>query len=265
MSCRLAVHQPKSGLPVELLHRIKSDISARRNLDTYVATVIAIVFAALGVVGDIVPDSLKWSALFAGVGMLLFRITLPARPGRSADQIFADRAEYDASPLPRLLNSATQLWIFAPSAINILSPQNCEAIRQKVLSKSGGDVRITVLDPNNDAAVALAVKQLDESLQYRMQGFRPSLAASTHQLETMAQWQVAGVFSYGYLDYNPGFSLVAINPHHRDGRVIVELHGFRNESTASRMHFTLTRSESDRWYQYWVNQFEEIWNTRLQP
>ncbi len=81
----------------------------------------------------------------------------------------------------------------------------------------------------------------------------------------MAQWQVAGTFSYGYLDYNPGFSLVAINALHADGRVIVELHGFRNESTGSRMHFTLTRRDSERWYQYWIGQFEQIWEASRRP
>ena len=189
---------------MDILRRIKADILARRHLDTYVATVIAIVFAALGTVGDIVPDGLKWSALFAGMAMLLFRITLPDRPGRTVDELFADRSAYDAPPLPELLTSATQLWIFGPSAINILSPQNCEAIRQRVLHKGAGDVRITVLDPDNEAAVALAVQQLDQSLLFPVQGFRASLGASVELLRTMAQWQVAGTFSYWYLDYNPG-------------------------------------------------------------
>jgi hypothetical protein len=247
------------------LRRIKGDLLARRHLDTYVATVIAIVFAALGTVSDIVPEGLKWSALFAGMAMLLFRITLPDRPGTSVDELFADRSAYDSPPLPALLASATQLWVFGPSAINILSPQNCEAIRQNVLRKGGGDVRIAVLDPDNEAAVALAVTQLDQSLLYPVQGFRPSLATSVELLRTMARWQVAGTFRYGYLDYNPGFSLVAVNALHADGRVIVELHGFRNESTGSRMHFTLTRRDSARWYQYWIGQFEQIWEaSRLQ-
>lgn len=245
---------------MELLRRIKQDVLARRNLDTYTATCIAIVFAALGVVGDVVPETLKWSAVFAGLGMLLFRITLPARPGRLADEIFADRSAYDLAPVQDLLTNATQVWIFAPSAINILSPQNCESIRKKILGRGDGDVRIVVLDPTNQAALDLAVKQLDKSLQYPVQDFRTALATSVQQLATMSQWQEAGTFEYGYLDYNPGFSLVAVNPRRADGRVIVELHGFRNESTGSRMHFTLTRADSDRWFQYWTMQFEEIWN-----
>jgi hypothetical protein len=54
-------------------------------------------------------------------------------------------------------------------------------------------------------------------------------------------------------------SLVAIDPGAKQGTVIVEFHGFHNEATASRMHLELTRQLSERWYSYWVEQFDHIW------
>ncbi len=75
----------------------------------------------------------------------------------------------------------------------------------------------------------------------------------------MAAWHVNGSFEYRLLDYNPGFSLVAIDPSARDGRLIVEFHGFHNEATSSRMHMELARQQSDHWYAYWSEQFNRIW------
>lgn len=244
---------------MDALRRIWKDVRSGRNLDTYVATVVAAVFTALGIVGDIVPDNLKWSAVFAGLGMLLYRVTMPARPATPVEELLADRAALEATPFPSQLTGAETLWIFAPSAINILSPQTCEAIRRHVLDKGTGCVRVAVLDPSNADAVALATRQLDESLQYPVQDFGTSLRTSIEQLQKMAAWTTPGSFSYGLVDYNPGFSLVAIDPTRPDGRIVVEFHGYRNEAMGSRMHITLTRRDSDRWFQYWAGQFEEIW------
>lgn len=248
-----------------IMRRMWADVKARRHLDTYVAISIAIVVAVLEIVGDIVPQGIKWSALFAALGILLFRITLPDRPGTPVDRLLGDRTAFADVPFRSLLDRADQLWIFAPSAINMLNPQHCEDIRQCVLDKRTGDVRVAVLDPDNAGATNLAIRQLDESLEYPTQDFKTSLNASVEQLHRMAAWQTAGSFSYGFVDYNPGFSIVAINPTHRNGRVIVELHGYHNEAIGSRMHLTLDRTDNDYWFQYWVHQFEEIWTSSRRP
>ena len=67
------------------------------------------------------------------------------------------------------------------------------------------------------------------------------------------------------LDYNPGFSLVAVNPSARDGRFIVEFHAFHNDATSSRMHIEIGRKQSDHWCTYWRDQFERIWDAASAP
>jgi hypothetical protein len=118
---------------------------------------------------------------------------------------------------------------------------------------------VVVLNPANDAAVQLATRQLDDSLDYPVQEFRASLETTMRQLSVMASWHVQGSFDYRLLDYNPGFSLVSINPASRDGYVIVEFHGFHNQATSTRMHIEISRKQSDHWYSYWTNQFTRIW------
>ena len=250
---------------MSVLRRVWADLRARRNLDTYVVTTIAVVFAVLGVVGDVVPEGVKWSAVFAALGLLVFRIAVPADPAATHDTLLADRDEFADVPFPALIRDAKELWIFAPTAINLLNPQHCKAIREHVLNKGDGDVRVAVLDPANEVAVDLCVKQLDESLLYPLQDFRRSLATSVDQLRRMAGWQVAGTFGFRFAEYNPGFSVVAIDPTRAHGRIIVEFHGYHNEAIGSRMHITLTRRSSERWYHYWAHQLDEIWSTARLP
>jgi hypothetical protein len=74
-----------------------------------------------------------------------------------------------------------------------------------------------------------------------------------------------GSFGYRLASYNPGFSLVAIDPGARHGVVMVEFHGFHNQVTNTRMHIELTRAISDQWYSYWLGQFERIWQAAKVP
>jgi hypothetical protein len=243
----------------EFIRRIGRDIRHQRNVDAYAAAVLVFAVAVLSVVADSLVVRIRWAVLLVGVGVLVFRITLPERlPGHAAD-VLKDRAAFDDKPFPARLRSASELWVFAPSGINLLAPQHGDTIRTTLLDKPDGVVRIVVLDPAEEDAVRLATRQLDDSLDYPVQQFPSSLAATIDRLRRMAAWPVRGSFAYRLLDHNPGFSLVAVDPGTRSGVVIVEFHGFHNQVTNTRMHIELTRAESEQWYGYWIDQFERIW------
>jgi hypothetical protein len=239
--------------------RITHDLKNRRHIDAYSIAFAAFALAILSLIPDVVPEPIRWAALLAGVALLVWRITIPEYQAVTVDDLLYDRFAYDKTPLSERLKKANEVCIFAPSAVNILSAHNCELLRTGILSQAGGVVRIVILDPANEPAVQLATRQLDDSLDYPMQDFRASLEATEHRLATMKSWQIQGRFDYRLLDYNPGFSLVCINPTSHDGEVIVEFHGFHNEATTSRMHIELARKQSDIWYTYWTNQFSRIW------
>jgi hypothetical protein len=243
--------------------RIGHDLKNRRHIDVYSIAFITFVLAVLSLVPDVVPDELRWAALLAGVGLLVWRMTIPEPLSGNLDDLLKDRFAFDGKPLAERLKNATEVCIFAPSAVNILSPHNCELLRTEVLNKPNGIVRVVVLDAANEAAVQLAIRQLDDSLDYPVQDFRASLQATTRQLGAMASWHLTGSFGYRFLDYNPGFSLIAIDPTTRKGHVIVEFHGFHNEATSSRMHIEISRRQSDYWYVYWTNQFSRIWEASI--
>jgi hypothetical protein len=239
--------------------RVAHDLRSRRFVDAYSAALVAFVLAVLSLIGDIVPDQIRWAVLLAGVGLLVLRGTIPESSQHTIDDVLHDRFAFDENPLPDVLKNAKEIWIFAPTAVNLLSAHNCELLRTAILNRSGGVVRVVVLDPAQDAAVQIATRQLDDSLDYPVQNFSSSLQATLRLLRAVASWDIVGTFEYRLLAYNPGFSLVAIDPSARDGRVIVEFHGFHNEATSSRMHIEITRASSGHWYEYWTEQFDRIW------
>jgi hypothetical protein len=245
--------------------RIAKDLRNRQYYDAYSVAFVALGLAIFSLVPDLVPDALKWAAVLGGVGILVLRITIPDARAGTADELLNDRFAFDKLPFADRIEGASEVWIFAPTGINLLSAHNCELIRHKILAKPDGVVRVVILDPSDEQAVQLAVHQLDDSLDYPIQDFRDSLATTYRQLGAMHAWKVRGSFDYKLLDYNPGFSIVAVDPTSRNGRIIVEFHGFHNEATPSRMHIELTRQQSERWYGYWTEQFQRIWNAAAPP
>jgi hypothetical protein len=162
-------------------------------------------------------------SIFAlGVGVLVFRVTLPDHYAGSVDDVLKDRFSFEGKPFSARLRDARELWIFAPSAINLLAPQNCDTIRNTILANPDGVVRIVVLDPAAEMAVQFATRQLDDSLDHPSQLFRLSLEATIRQLQRMVALRERGNLEYRLADYNPCFSLVAIDPGTRHSVVIVE-------------------------------------------
>lgn len=246
------------------LRRVGRDLRNRRNVEAYAVVGLAFVFAVLSVIGDVLPESLRWAALFAGVGLLVYRVALPAGSG-SVGELLLDRTSFDDRPFVGLLRQAREVWVFAPSAANLLSQRTCDALRSTVLARADGIVRVVVLDPNRSEALRLASRQLDDAVDFPVQQLAPSLAATLQRLRLMSSWPTPGSLAYRLLDYNPGFSLVAVDPSRRDGMLIVEFHGFHNESTTSRMHIELRRSDSRHWYAHWIDQFDHIWQAAASP
>ncbi len=62
----------------ELIRRIGHDMRHQRNLDAYAASVLVFAVAVLSVVADSLTAHFRWAVLLVGVGVLVFRITLPA-------------------------------------------------------------------------------------------------------------------------------------------------------------------------------------------
>lgn len=236
-----------------------------RRTGSYVVASTSLAFVAVSLIGYGVTDDLRWTIALAGIGLLVYQLTVPAGGGTVPEVLMADRTAFDSVQLGPKLRAAREIWLFAPSGAHVLTSAHCDMLRRHVLDQPGGSVRVVVLDPARADAVRLTAHQLTDGVDFPGQRFEWSLAGSVDRLRLMAGWRCAGSFGYRLFGYNPGFSLLALDPRSPAGTVIVEFHGAHNESTSSRMHLTLTRSGSRHWYGYWIGQFEHIWRISQLP
>ena len=187
----------------------------------------------------------------------MLNMTAPEKTGGNLDDYLDDRSNLGS--FVERIEGASRLYIYAPSAANILQDGNVQAVRQNILSKEDGELRVVIQNPDEQAAVDILVDQLDHSIDFQTQSLPQEIQRTLRQFDLIEQWDVPGTFEGRLLDYGPGFSLVVIDPHKNDGQIIVEFHGVHNESTNGRMHIRLTKQNSERWFTYWERQFERIW------
>lgn len=241
------------------LERIGKDLRDRRNIEAYAATFFVILFAILTIVGDIVPTNIKEAAMLSALGLLVYNLTVPKDASlTSYDQMLNDRTDFK-QPFSELVRSATQLYMYAPSAVNVLNSDNLKVINDSILSRKGGEFKIIMQDPEEIEAVKILSRQLDENVIRQVQDLPSALTSTYKKLRNISTWERKGVFEYKLLSFGPGFSLVVVNPNEADGVVVVEFYGYMHEDTSSRMHIELTRKDSERWYNYWVSQFDVMW------
>jgi hypothetical protein len=245
------------------LMRIKADILALRNLDAYIVAALAIVLAILGIVEVGVSTDAKLAVILAALGLLVFNLTVPAQKQLDLDEVLQNRSAY--TPFPERIKGARTLWIYAASAVNILSDENLQAIREEILNRPDGQLRVIIQDPAETESMRLLIKQLDESVDYPVQHMNSAVQDTQARFERIQKWKCPGKFEFGFLSYNPGFSLVVIDPTENQGAVIPEFYGFHNEHTGSRMHIEITRKLSQQWYDYWVSQFDYMWDEARKP
>jgi hypothetical protein len=243
--------RPK-GARRQALHRIADDLRGARHVEAYTVSALTVVLTVYNLVGD-ASARLTNSAILACLAFLVFWTTgsrAGGGPEPSLDGVLRNRDGYGA--FKELLGGATEVWMYAPSGVNVLV-RHAADIRRWLAD--GGRARFVVQDPSTP--LGAVETQLDDSTD-----FRSTLDTALTQLAKLA---TAGGIEYRLLGFSPGFSLVVVNPRGGAGRLFLELHGFRDESIADRMHIQIRRSQSPHWFAYWVARFEAIWETAGQP
>jgi hypothetical protein len=217
--------------------------------------VVTLAVTVVGVIGGL-PDRLAQAVVLAGLAFLILWTTSPraAEPGAgvSLDTVLRDRDAYGS--FSELLDGTTELWMYAPTGVNVLLRHTADIRRW--MERRGTSARVVMLDPDSGALDATRL-QLDQSTD-----FDSALQAS---LATVARLDALEGFELKLLATNPGFSLVVLDPGRVGGRLIVEFHGFQDDSIGDRMHVEIHRSQSLHWFEYWVGRFEAIWSAAREP
>lgn len=234
---------------MKTIRRVINDLKNLRNVDAYVVGAIGIVLIFIDVIGNVDLDAYL-SVMTAALVVLILRTTAPAKKEVDLDSVLLDRQSY--TPLREFIQGAKVLWVYGPSSINVLRES---AI--KTLLDNGGEVRVMLQDPNEAASMAILRQQLDKNndLDHDIEG----------ALLILERMKRAGKLEYRFAPYNPGFSLLIVDPDGKDGRLTVEFFGFHNQLIDSRMHLLIERSTSQYWFEYWDDQYKMMWDAARPP
>lgn len=235
------------------LSRIGRDIAEGRNIESYAVVAVAGVLAIVGLVDDVVPDSVKLAVILAALALLVFQSTTPPEQITNLDDVLEDRQSF--GPFRDFIRGGQELWIYGPSVGNIL--RNDPDIKREILDR-GGRVRVLMQDPAAPVLEYLP-KQYDD-----IHPLRDDIQVSLRTLQNLSARLTNGTLEYALIDYNPGFSLVVIDPDGANGRLVVEFHGYDNDVINDRMHIVITRHQSQYWFEYWAAQFNEMWKVAQQ-
>jgi hypothetical protein len=245
------------------LSRIGRDFSAGRNIESYAVVLVTVVIAVAGLVDDLIPDSVKLSVILAALGLIVFSLTRPAETKASIEDYLHNRPEL--GQFADRVKNARKLWIYGASATNILDGNNLDAIRRCILNDPKGELRVIIQNPDAADAVRLLKRQLDESVDYHHQDLPTEIAKTLRKFDTIKSWTTPGRFECGLLDYSPGFSLAIFDPDRPSGTVVLEVYGWHLQSTSERMSIEISQAASPRWFRYWVEQYEYMWNDAKAP
>jgi hypothetical protein len=229
------------------IYYVVDDIRNGRHREAYTLFIIGLVIAGLGVF-NVAKTNILLAAILLALCYLVFQTAgMQSQKKPALDQILQNREDFGA--FSKLLPGVRDLRIFGPTAVNVLV---AVADVKRFVLNTGGVLRVLIEDSTAETLAQAAI-QLDDNLD-----FQQTLSNSIAILDRLEPF--AG-FSYRLLPINPGFSLVIVNPNDVNGYVIFESHGFKDDNIADRMHIVIRRSESPRWFAYWVARYEAMWSS----
>jgi hypothetical protein len=234
---------------LKALRRVITDISAGRQIEAYALTLIALGVTVATMLDDALSLDIQMAVLLAGIGLLVFKTTVPVEKEIDLDRVLLDRQSYGA--FRDFIRGGHELLIAAPSAVNVL--MSAPDIEREILDR-GGKLRVLLQDIDQTPSVAILHQQLDK-MSHLLEN---DVARSTTILDGLIRQKKQ--VDYRLAPFSPGYSLIIIDPDGRDGRLIVEFFGYSSDNINDRMHIEIHRHQSQYWFEYWAKQYEIMWD-----
>jgi hypothetical protein len=240
---------------ITTLKRVFNDVVAGKHLDAYAVTLVAFTLAVLGILEDSLSINVKLAAILAALGLLVFKTTTPDERKIDLDNVLRDRQSYGS--FRNFIRGGKVVWVYGASNVNVL--RQAADIKTEILDR-GGEVRFLIQDPENSASMEILRQQLDP-----IHSLDDDIRTSLLTLKNMTGWKTRGTIDYALAPYSPGFSMLIVDPDGREGRLVIEFYGFRNELITERMHIEVHRSQSNYWFEFWASQFVAMWEAARKP
>jgi hypothetical protein len=230
------------------------------NVDVIVAVPICVIVTLLSLLKEI-PNVHTTSVILIVLAFLFYgtfktRKTLQVLEyGKGAGVFFKDRNVFQ--PLKLKIAPACDMWFCGISLINVI-PQLKEDFQRK-LKKEGAKIRFLLIDPEWSALKSVADCTLETE-----KGIRLDIEVSIERIEHIAKKGIGnGEIELRLLKVAPGYSMVLIDPEKPYGRIIVEFIGY-GSPILERPHIELTRQKDSPWYEYFLRQYNKLWNAHEQ-
>lgn len=260
--------QPSRSTLVAIAERLSS-ATARMNreiqngkIEGYVSLALAFLAGAFGLFTQ--NEIILLTAILSLVMFIVFNLNVQKESKTDFNQVLQNRHAFTRSLSKRIAEDRiASVWMYGPSLVEALQGGTRTAIRDEVFKNPRGEVRILIQDQENIDGLKVATDHLDNTKEEPEHRMELALPLAINSLQEMARWKRAEgcKFDYRFLAFSPGFSLIVLNARQEKSVVVVEFHGFSNRDDNARMHIEITPQDSPEWYNYWVDQFEAMWNS----
>jgi hypothetical protein len=137
--------------------------------------------------------------------------------------------------------------------------------------ESGGKLRLLLIDPSSDAIEMSSQRSTSpKDTEYYRRRLESALSDITYlvkykndQKKIRGRSRKLGSISVRFMSYAPSFGIISFDPRKKNSTVFVEIYphkyGFKVPPT-----FDLTKENDGPWYDYFVDQFEQMWDSAIE-
>ncbi|MFC3896850.1 DUF5919 domain-containing protein [Lentzea rhizosphaerae] len=226
------------------------------NLDLYLLAVVGLVFTVLGITGLVGLDKLA-SAVLALLAILAFsqiksrKLTQQINRARAGSVVL--RAEFPPDLIDRRAAASDVLLV------GLTMTRTVQGMRTDLpgILKSGGRVRVLVLDPADEALMVIADRQRShpqedvERLRRRIRTTLEDLAAVRERHDGRLEIRV--------LSSMPPAGFNCLDVHKPNGVVCVQHYEFHPEGEAGPI--VVLSKEDAPWYRHFAGEAERLWES----
>lgn len=261
---------PNEVRPGQRLRRAWDDVAIGRHLEIYLTALLSLLLGVLGVL-DLVDDTIVVAATLGTLALLALSglgsrhqvEDLEAAIGKLTTGV--NEAIHHDVPVDKFLAvkaPALEEYLHNASDVRLVGVTLSRTVRDLVGTldrrlRDGAALRVMVIDPDGSApleAVARTRGVTDPAY------YRPRISST---IDTLAMLEslpgTAGRIEVRLLPFVPAFGMYLIDPLTENGRVYVEL--YQHRSLEPNPCFGLRAERDGRWYRFFVNQFDILWES----
>ena len=160
--------------------------------------------------------------------------------------------EYDRTDLKRLMGTSRKVFFWG---INFTRTVPLLKSEIELGLENGMEIKFLLLKPSGDAINMAAFRSRDSDVSE----LNSTLETNLHRLASLSEKFSSGSLEIRCVDYLPCCTIVCFDPHLSNGHMFARLLTFR-ASNEARPTFELFASEDKYWFDFFVSQFESVWN-----